>query len=172
MIFFIILYTQAVNAIQRHMLRPLASSIQKLSIVELSREWQGKDLSGLLQIDAGKIPNANQMLSNLFSTNHSLCSLIHIDVHDTDISLETLKQLRMIQVPYFIRDMPKYSNRFGCCVAPVTVNIAGTLLSRSSTLRHAVIEQPAGSSYPIFYNNIGFPDEYATLQVLVQTNET
>ena len=98
------------------------------------------DFRFLKKIDVSGMQNADAFLKKLFEENQSLCSLRFINARGTNISLATLKTLRMIQIPYLFRDMSQYSGRFGCHVAGIQVDISDTELSRSEELRYSVIE--------------------------------
>lgn len=128
--------------------------------------WCKQNLQGLKSIDVAGMPGANSFLQKLFKTNPTLSSLVKVHASNTDITLDTLELLRMINVPFFVRDLPQYSARFGCSVALITVDIQNTELSMSQELEYSVIEQPAGPSFPIYYR-CGMSEEVATAQVIV-----
>ncbi len=128
--------------------------------------WCKQNLQGLKSIDVAGMPGANNFLQKLFKTNLTLSSLVKVNASNTDITLDTLELLRMIKVPFFVRDLPQYSARFGCSVAPIMVDIQNTELSLSEELEYSVIEQPAGPSLPIYYR-CGMTEEVATAQVIV-----
>ena len=145
--FFMFLYMPAVQKMSyTRVLSPMTTlSVCDFKHVRNYKSWIKTDLSGLMEINlvGHKNVNVDAFLKELFTKNETLCSLEQINVQNTNISLETLKRLRMIRVPFFVRNHPQYSNRFGCYVAPITVDISGTQLSLLPALRHSVIEQPA-----------------------------
>lgn len=168
---FMFLFTQAVQKMPyMRALSPITTlAVCDLTDVKRYKQWGKTDLSGLVQMDLVGYKNVDVFLKELFTKNETLCSLEQINAQNTNISLETLKRLRMIRVPFFVRNRPQYSNRFGCFVAPILVDISGTQLSKSAAFRHSVIEQPAAPSYPIQYRE-EFSADWAIAQIIVQAN--
>ena len=142
------------------------SSEQLSSNSESIVYWCKQDLRDLTDIDVSGMLGADDFLKTLLEKNETLSSLVRINAKNTHISLKTLKLLRMIKVPYLVRDLPQYSSRFGCSVAVITVNIEDTELNQSEELDYSVIEQPAGPSYLTYYRS-GLAPELAMVQVIV-----
>lgn len=170
MIFSTFLYAQAAQ----YPSFSITQSVTELSSKQLSNLGDvdslcKRNLSGLTDINVADMSKVDAFLAKLFRENRTLCSLVRINASNTDITLQTLKLLRMIKVdPCLFRDLPQYSGRFGCSVAPIYVNIAGTDLSKSKELEYSVIEQPAGECYPVCYRSNNIPSELATVQVIIE----
>lgn len=166
MIFLIFFCTQATQFATGFNIPAGPTSLSSEQLTQSDVDWCKQNLQGLRSIDVSGMVGANNFLQKLFKTNTTLSILVKIDASNTDITLDTLELLRMINVDFFVRDLPQYSARFGCSVALITVDIQNTELSGSEELEYSVIEQPAGPSLPICYR-CGVPEEVETAQVIV-----
>lgn len=94
-----------------------------------------------------------------FLRNSSLSSLIKIQAVNTNISLDTLQEVKNMNAePYFIRDMEQISGRYNQSVAVIRVEIRGSTLGQDQWQDLRNLERP-GREVAVCYR--AYPSEIA-----------
>lgn len=89
----------------------------------------------------------------IFSQNHTLRSLMSVDVSCSDVSLEALQQLRSLTLEPgqpFVRDMSSFSGRYNCNLVSIHVDLNGVKLDRDQLM---LLSRPRAEPVTVEYRS-------------------
>lgn len=125
------------------------------------------DVSG----NYGSIKTGVDEFLRKLSANKTLVSLCKIDASSSDVNYETLQNLRQMHFEKdhsFVRNMQTMSGRYGCLLAPISVNIMDTELRKKRSIDELIrLESPSEDNRDITYR--AYPEfrEQARLAILL-----